>query len=211
MKGMHAFQQNASEYTFFLCFTVHASECQWSIESWLRFTSNLCIFCPHRATIEEVEGDVCELESKLDKVSTAHEKHCLIVRFLHRVSQQQHKPSCNRSGLSSDLSSLYSLAFRARLNESRRANALVTLPAMWWFTWTRLNIYLYAKSFIVTVAFCWSKSYVCKITKRDVCLLLGIWKMDFMEGPNESMMKDKVNVLSRVSSFCNRSGWSNAK
>lgn len=30
--------------------------------------------------------------------------------------------------------------------------------------------------------------------------------MDFMEGPNESMMKDKVNVLSRVSSFCNRSG-----
>uniref|UniRef100_A0A3B4H4S6 Arf-GAP with coiled-coil, ANK repeat and PH domain-containing protein n=1 Tax=Pundamilia nyererei TaxID=303518 RepID=A0A3B4H4S6_9CICH len=36
--------------------------------SWLRFTSNLCIFCPHRATIEEVEGDVCELESKLDKL-----------------------------------------------------------------------------------------------------------------------------------------------
>lgn len=138
-------------------------------------------------------------------------KHCLIVRFLHRVSQQQHKPSCNRSGLSSDLSSLYSLAFRARLNESRRVNALVTLPAMWWFTWTRLNIYLYAKSFIVTVAFCWSKSYVCKITKRDVCLLLGIWKMDFMEGPNEFMIKDKVNVLRRVSSFCNRSGWSNAK
>lgn len=27
-------------------------------------------FTPHRATIEEVEGDVCELESKLDKVST---------------------------------------------------------------------------------------------------------------------------------------------
>uniref|UniRef100_A0A3B4XAV4 Arf-GAP with coiled-coil, ANK repeat and PH domain-containing protein n=1 Tax=Seriola lalandi dorsalis TaxID=1841481 RepID=A0A3B4XAV4_SERLL len=25
-------------------------------------------FCPHRATIEEVEGDVCELESKLDKL-----------------------------------------------------------------------------------------------------------------------------------------------
>lgn len=94
MKCIHAFQQNASEYTFFLCFTAHASERQWSIESWLCFTSNLCIFCPHRATIEEVEGDVCELESKLDKVSTAHEKHCLIVRFLHRASQQQHKPSC---------------------------------------------------------------------------------------------------------------------
>lgn len=30
--------------------------------------------------------------------------------------------------------------------------------------------------------------------------------MDFMEGPNEFMMKDEVNVLSRVSSFCNRSG-----
>uniref|UniRef100_A0A3B5A663 Arf-GAP with coiled-coil, ANK repeat and PH domain-containing protein n=1 Tax=Stegastes partitus TaxID=144197 RepID=A0A3B5A663_9TELE len=30
--------------------------------------SNLCVFCPHRATIEEVEGDVCELESKLDKL-----------------------------------------------------------------------------------------------------------------------------------------------
>lgn len=28
-----------------------------------------CHFSPHRATIEEVEGDVCELESKLDKVS----------------------------------------------------------------------------------------------------------------------------------------------
>uniref|UniRef100_A0A3P8RRX4 Arf-GAP with coiled-coil, ANK repeat and PH domain-containing protein n=1 Tax=Amphiprion percula TaxID=161767 RepID=A0A3P8RRX4_AMPPE len=30
--------------------------------------SNLCVFCLHRATIEEVEGDVCELESKLDKL-----------------------------------------------------------------------------------------------------------------------------------------------
>lgn len=54
-----------------------------------------CVFCPHRATIEEVEGDVCELESKLDKVSTTHEKHCLIVRFRHRVSQQLQRPSCN--------------------------------------------------------------------------------------------------------------------
>lgn len=32
-----------------------------------------------RATVEEVEGDVCELESKLDKVSTTHGKHCMIV------------------------------------------------------------------------------------------------------------------------------------
>lgn len=39
-------------------------------------------FVSHRATIEEVEGDVCELESKLDKVSTTHEKHCLIVQLL---------------------------------------------------------------------------------------------------------------------------------
>lgn len=30
----------------------------------------------NRATIEEVEGDVCELESKLDKVSPTHGKHC---------------------------------------------------------------------------------------------------------------------------------------
>lgn len=36
-----------------------------------------------RATIEEVEGDVCELESKLDKVSTTHGKHCMIVHTLH--------------------------------------------------------------------------------------------------------------------------------
>lgn len=40
-------------------------------------------FLSLRATIEEVEGDVCELESKLDKVSTTHGKHCLIVHTLH--------------------------------------------------------------------------------------------------------------------------------
>lgn len=40
-------------------------------------------FLSLRATIEEVEGDVCELESKLDKVSTTHGKHCLIVHALH--------------------------------------------------------------------------------------------------------------------------------
>lgn len=36
---------------------------------------------PYRATIEEVEGDVCELESKLDKVSPTHGKHCLHVHL----------------------------------------------------------------------------------------------------------------------------------
>ena len=45
----------------------------------------------HRATIEEVEGDVCELESKLDKVSTTHEKHCLIVHLFYCVNW---RPSC---------------------------------------------------------------------------------------------------------------------
>lgn len=39
------------------------------------------VFSPHRATIEEVEGDVCELESKLDKVSTTHKKMLLNCSF----------------------------------------------------------------------------------------------------------------------------------
>lgn len=30
-----------------------------------------------------MEGDVCELESKLDKVSTTHGKHYMIVNALH--------------------------------------------------------------------------------------------------------------------------------
>lgn len=42
----------------------------------------LFFFLSLRASIEEVEGDVCELESKLDKVSTTHGKHCTIVRAL---------------------------------------------------------------------------------------------------------------------------------
>lgn len=45
-------------------------------------TLNLCdFFPPHRATIEEVEGEVCELESKLDKVSTTHGKTWLDCSF----------------------------------------------------------------------------------------------------------------------------------
>ena len=43
---------------------------------------NCILFCPSRATIEEVEGDVCELESKLDKVSISR-KCCTIVHLPH--------------------------------------------------------------------------------------------------------------------------------
>lgn len=51
----------------------------------------LFFVCPHRATIEEVEGDVCELESKLDKVSTTLEKHWLIVHLFYCVNWQATK------------------------------------------------------------------------------------------------------------------------
>lgn len=47
-----------------------------------------CFSLPRRATIEEVEGDVCELESKLDKVSTTHGKCCLIVHLFSCVTWQ---------------------------------------------------------------------------------------------------------------------------
>lgn len=49
---------------------------------WRHITLNVFFFLSLRATIEEVEGDVCELESKLDKVSTTHGKHCMIVPAL---------------------------------------------------------------------------------------------------------------------------------
>lgn len=47
------------------------------------YNTKCFFFLSFRATIEEVEGDVCELESKLDKVSTTHGKHCMIVHALH--------------------------------------------------------------------------------------------------------------------------------
>lgn len=55
--------------------------CQFAVEAY----NSTCFlfFLSLRATIEEVEGDVCELESKLDKVSTTHGKHCMIVHALH--------------------------------------------------------------------------------------------------------------------------------
>lgn len=46
---------------------------------WRHRTRNVSFFLSLRASVEEVEGDVCELESKLDKVSTTHGKHCMIV------------------------------------------------------------------------------------------------------------------------------------
>lgn len=69
------------------CFYILA--CHWlNLVSWFCVYYNLWLgwifhvfLCLHRATIEEVEGDVCELESKLDKVSTTHQKLCLIVPF----------------------------------------------------------------------------------------------------------------------------------
>lgn len=74
--------------------------------------SNAIFFFPYRATIEEVEGDVCELESKLDKVSTTHEKHCLIVHLFYCVNFQLQRPPCKWkvAGLSLALSLVYSLA-----------------------------------------------------------------------------------------------------
>lgn len=82
-----------------------------SIESWLHSISNAFVF-PHRATIEEVEGDVCELESKLDKVSTTHEKQCLIVHLFYCVNWQLQRPSCKWkvAGFSLASSPVYPLA-----------------------------------------------------------------------------------------------------
>lgn len=64
----------------------------WNIKAIVTCDLKCFIFPSNRATIEEVEGDVCELESKLDKVSTTHEKHCLIVHLFCCVILQ--RPSC---------------------------------------------------------------------------------------------------------------------
>lgn len=48
----------------------------------------------NRATIEEVEGDVCELESKLDKVSPTHGKHCWLLHLSSCVNSQLWRALC---------------------------------------------------------------------------------------------------------------------